>query len=62
MCCKLLSLVYLLQKQVFVCLHAHSVLILTADLIEKPVQRIIIAFSILHKTMPQYVHLLQTQP
>lgn len=52
---------YLLQKEVLVGLHAHSMLVLAADLIEEPVQSVVVAFGILHQTVPEDVHLLQAQ-
>lgn len=52
---------YLLQKEVLVRLHAHGVLVLAANLIQEPVQRIIVTFSIFNQTVPQDVHLFQTQ-
>lgn len=55
------SFYYLLQEEMFVGLHAHSMLVFAADLVEEPVQRIIVTFSVLHQTVPQNVHLLQTQ-
>lgn len=45
----------------FVGLHAHGVLVLAADLIEEPVQRVVIALGVLHQAVPQDVHLLQAQ-
>lgn len=55
------ELVYLLQKEMLVGLHAHRVLVFAADLIEEPVQSVIVALGVLHQTVPQDVHLLQTQ-
>ena len=54
--------VHFFQEQVFVGLHAHGVLIFTAHLIQKQVQRIIITHRVLHQTVPQDRHLLQPQP
>lgn len=45
----------------FVGLHAHSVLVLAADLIEEPVQSVVVTLGVLDQTVPQDVHLLQTQ-
>lgn len=45
----------------FVGLHAHSVLVLAADLIEEPVQSVVVTLGVLHQAVPQDVHLLQTQ-
>lgn len=52
---------YLLQEQMFVGLHAHRVLVLAADLIEEPVQSVVVTLGVLHQAVPQDVHLLQTQ-
>lgn len=63
-CCAFVSLPrsYLLQEKVFVGLHAHCMLVLAADLIEEPVQCVVVALGVLHQAVPQDVHLLQTQP
>ena len=49
---------YLFQEEVFVGLHAHGVLVFAADLVEEPVQRVVVTLSVLHQAVPQDVHLL----
>lgn len=53
---------HLLQEEVLVGLHAHCMLVFAADLVEEPMQCVIVTLRVLHQTMPQDVHLLQTQP